>query len=579
VNREAEKKLATLSGEGVLEPIDLHFGRALCRLCPDDDPWVAVAGALCSHAVQVGHVCLDLHDPLPLVGTDDRVVTLPWPSLERWRELLGQSAAVSDGSRPTPLVLHERGRLYLQRYARYEERLAHCLRSRMQDPLPIDASREAELLEQHFGPAPAGAATDRQREAVRLALRARLAVISGGPGTGKTWTVAKLLLILQQLALEAHGPLQVALLAPTGKAAQRLSESIAQGLTGTSVSEAVLAAIPTEAMTIHRALGYQPRTPTRFTRTAKNPLPKDVVIVDEASMVDLALMTKLAEAVAPNARLVLLGDKDQLASVEAGAIFGDILRAPIEGSTIHLDKSRRYDDDSGIGRLALALRDRSVERARAALDGANGARWVELPARDLSNLEAAVEEGFARYGNATTPEQRLAELGRFRILSAHRAGPRGVVELNAMCERVLERTTRLVPKSGPYVGQPILITSNDYTLELWNGDVGVLGTNPEGTRLVGYFQKDGELRSVPLSRLPRYETVFAMTVHKSQGSEFERVAVVLPEQPSPLLTRELLYTAITRGKREVTLFGSLDVFGQGIANGLRRSSGLADRLG
>lgn len=574
---DAVRRIDTLLEQGVLLPIDAHFGRLLARLCPTDDGWVPVAGALCSRAVQVGHVCLDLRNPAPLLDARDEVVELELPSLEHWRRLLESSPAASDGSRPTPLVWSPEGRLYLQRYWSYEQRLARALRVRVHDPIELDERRVEASLERHFGPDQAS--DNEQRRAVSLALHQRLAVISGGPGTGKTWTVTKLLLALEELALEKGAVLRIALLAPTGKAAHRLSESISRGLADASMSEAVRAALPTEASTIHRALGYQPRTPTRFQRNARNPLPHDVVIVDEASMVDLALMTKLAEAVAQSARLILLGDKDQLASVEAGAIFGDILRAPVQNCSVHLSRSRRYAEASGIGRLAFALREGDPTLARRALDAGMGANLVELSGHDLRPLEAAIERRFQEYGNAASPEDRLVALDRFRLLSAHRSGPRGVVALNALCERVLGRSTRLTPKPGPYAGRPILITSNDYNLELWNGDVGVLGPSLDGTRLQGYFRREEGIRTVPLSRLPSHETVFAMTVHKSQGSEFDGVAVVLPEQPSPLLTRELLYTAVTRARTEVTLFGSHAMLSAGMANGLRRTSGLAERLG
>lgn len=577
MKRKAESDLTGLAQAGVLLPIDLHFGRTLERLCPTDDPWIPLVGALCSRAVQLGHVCLDLAHPPPLVGHDDQVVSLDWPSTEHWRTLLEASAAVSDGSRATPLVLSHGHRLYLQRYHRYEERLARALKRRVESSEALSPLRAAALLDRHFGSPDRAGTVDLQREAVRLALGSRLAVISGGPGTGKTWTVARLLLILTELALEAGKAPRVALLAPTGKAAQRLRESIAKALEGPDVSADVKASISSEAATIHRALGYQPRSPTRFFRNGKNPLPEEVVIVDEASMIDLALMTKLVEAVAPSARLVLLGDKDQLASVEAGAILGDILRAPLPGCSVELVESRRYGESSGIGELARALRERDTPRAHAALEHGNDVHLVEL-AGDQRALESAIAEGFREYGHATTPEERLSALDRFRLLSAHRGGPRGVLELNALCERVLARSTPLDPRPGPYEGQPISITNNDYALELWNGDVGVLGPNRDGTRLVAYFRKDSELRSVPLSRLPAHETVFAMTVHKSQGSEFDRVALVLPAEPSPLLTRELLYTAVTRAKRAVTLFGSRDILDQGILHGLSRSSGLAERL-
>jgi exodeoxyribonuclease V alpha subunit len=438
-----------------------------------------------------------------------------------------------------------------------------------------------------------------------LALKSRLSVISGGPGTGKTRAVTRLLLILSEHEARCGRPCDVALLAPTGKAAQRLTESVSRGLSELGISPEA-SPIPATASTIHRALGSVPRAPTRFRHGVDRPLPHHVIVVDEASMVDLALMTKLVEAVPHDARLVLLGDRDQLASVEAGAIFGDILGSgshqghsgelvdlaaqiigqrppralaplPIADCTVHLSRSRRYVEDSGIGRVAKALRLRDTPAALEALSREPDAQLVEMSA-DTSELERFVLDGYRSYADASDPPERLARLERFRLLTAHRSGSRGVEALNLLTERVLARHTTLRPTPGTYDGRPILVLDNDYQLELWNGDIGVVGVAPNSGRLVAYFQRADGLRMVPLSRLPAHETVFAMTVHKSQGSEFERVALVLPERPSPVLTRELVYTAITRAKQRVQLFGSRSVLESGLSTEIRRASGLGEAL-
>lgn len=598
--------LELLRARGVVGAIDVHFARAVARLAGASDPLVEVAAALASRAVQAGHVCLDLERLGALPTEDGEPLDVAWPSLGDWQAALERSPAVSDGSGPTPLVLRGGHHLYLHRYADYEARLASALRARLGDPLELDEEFLRERFVHYFGPLEAGAPLDEQRLATLLALRSRLAVISGGPGTGKTWTVTRLLLLLQEQAARRGRSLDVALLAPTGKAAQRLSESLRNGVVELGF-DSESAPIPTQASTIHRALRTLPRSPTRFRHDRAHPLPSHVVIVDEASMVDLALMTKLVEAIAPDARLILLGDKDQLASVEAGAIFGDILgpgahpgygqqlalqaarvlgqeppiHPPSQGTvldaSVHLRRSRRYAEDSGIGRVAEALRRRDAGDVVQALHREADARLVVV-ADSLAPLERAVLEGYAEYANERDPERRLALLDRFRVLTAHRAGRRGVAGMNQLCERVLGANTRLAPRSGAYDGQPIMVVDNDYQLELWNGDVGVIGPEPGTGRLVAYFQNGGVVRRIPLSRLPEHETVFAMTVHKSQGSEFARVAIVLPERPSPVLTRELLYTGITRAKRSVQVFGSEPVLLAGVRAEVRRASGLAARL-
>lgn len=599
---------------GAIGAIDLQLGQTLARLCQDSNEELLLAAALTSRAVQAGHVCLDLNVQPLLLDESDTPIVIPWPSVAEWRPLLEGRSAVSDGSRATPLVLAPEGRLYLKRYADYERRLAAAVEQRLGVGSSIDEPFLRQRIEHWFGGTPR-LPLDQQQVAVFMALRQRLAVISGGPGTGKTTTVAKMLLLLQEHARHRGTSLKIQLLAPTGKAAQRLTESLEQGLASSDADAEVMASLPRTASTIHRALGYSARTPTRFLRNAERPIAADVVVVDEASMVDLALMTKLMEAIAPKARLVLLGDRDQLASVEAGAIFGDIMgnqspaysrafaeqaqrvlgeparalptfadqqRPAISDAVIHLEKSYRYSEDSGIGQAAAALRRCDVDQLLNALSDTDEAQLIatdEANEREIARaLEQVVWDGYASYGREKDPQARLALLDRFRILSPHRRGPFGVAWLNALVERVLSDRAGLRPSGRSYDGQPIMVTENDYQLELFNGDIGVVGPNEQGTRLVAYFKASQGVRAVPLSRLPNHETVFAMTVHKSQGSEFDRVLLVLPHKASAILTRELLYTAITRAKRGVTIVGSKDVIRRGTTTGIHRASGLARRL-
>ncbi|MBM4320247.1 MAG: exodeoxyribonuclease V subunit alpha, partial [Deltaproteobacteria bacterium] len=492
---------------------------------------------------------------------------------------------------------------------------------------------------------------DRQKLGAELAVRGRFTVISGGPGTGKTTTVKKILVLLLEQARRLHQlgrgpfPLRIGLLAPTGKAAARLSEAIHEGLAELEVRpRELLDHLPVEASTVHRALGVIPDRPTLFRHGPDNPLPLDVVVVDEASMVDFALMTKLVEAVPSRARLILLGDSDQLASVEAGAVLGDICRGagagaeaeagagaeaeagagaeaeagsgsatwgrPAGGSegqaigdrVIQLTRGWRFGPQSGIGALARAVNGDRPDDALALLRGQRREQGAPEPEpgghTDLRLLDGAPEQvleeqlrplvvaGYAAFLAAAAARRdaaaALAALGRFRVLCAHRRGRLGVEQLGRRIEGWLAAAGLIEPEAGSwYAGRPILVTRNDYVLRLFNGDTGVVVPAPEGGgSLHACFPgaRPGEVRRLAPARLPPHETVFAMTVHKSQGSQFEEVLIVLPEQPSPVLTRELLYTAVTRAGTMVTLAGEEPVIRHAIGERVQRFSGLRGKL-
>ncbi|MEM1034063.1 MAG: exodeoxyribonuclease V subunit alpha [Myxococcota bacterium] len=607
-----------LMARGVFAPIDVRFAQAMRRLEPEAHPHVVMAAALASRAVQQGHVCLDLSRVAgkPLIDDDGRAVDTPLPGLSHTLAELEQSALVGDENPeaetpPTPLV-RAGTRLYLARYHGYEQRLARALRARAESVVDVAPRALRAGLDRLFPDAPPG---DAQRRAAAVAVRRRLAIISGGPGTGKTTTVAKILTLLQEEAHRRNRPwLRIALVAPTGKAAQRLGAAIGASLDALDTDDAVRQAVPRTAKTIHRTLGHRTHAPTSFAHGRGRPLDVDVVLADEASMIDLALMTKLAEAVPAEGRLILLGDKDQLVSVEAGAIFGD-LHGEAEGytppmaamlrevtgdvevledatadaladSSVRLVKSHRYRADSGIAALARAINegdaDGSVDVLRAGGDVAIVAS--SGPASAFSRRDArwtdAIVEGFREvYAEGATPEQRLRALERSRVLCAHRRGPGGVEELNAAIAHHLRASGLLTTGTSPFfLGRPILVTRNDHQLGLFNGDVGLVVAGGGGRPAVAFLGDSG-VRMVSLARLPAHETVFAMTVHKSQGSEFERVVFVLPPRASPVLTRELLYTAVTRAKRRVDVFGAESVWREAVRTRVQRSSGLAVRLG
>jgi exodeoxyribonuclease V alpha subunit len=524
---------------------------------------------------------------------------------------------VRDDSAATPLVLDDAGRLYLRRYWEHQERLAAAIRARAsQVEHNIDGAWLRQGLDRLF---PAnGASPDWQRLAALLAAQRRFCVISGGPGTGKTYTVVKILALLVEQALRLSGrALRVTLVAPTGKAAARLSESIQRAKNELNCSEEVRNAVPEEAATIHRCLGTVWGSSTRFRHDADTPLLTDVVLVDEASMVDLALMSRLVAAVPPEARLILLGDQDQLASVEAGAVLGDICntgvprrysRALVEdigrltGDRLQLDAdapratgiwdclvqlthSYRYGPESGIGALARAINAGDSAEAFAVLESGDYADVALVePAEDagLSDaLRQAVLQGFQPFLSQQTAEEQLQALERFRVLCAHRRGPGGVEVVNQQIEEALAGAGLIRPEGQYYSGRPIIVTRNDYQLQLFNGDVGLITGDPAAAssqRAAFFLSSDGEPRFLSPSRLPPHETVYAMSIHKSQGSEFDQVAVILPPRLSPVLSRELLYTAVTRARHRVTIHATKEVIEQAIARRVERVSGLRDLL-
>lgn len=597
--------LDRLAAAGVVDALDVHFARLLARR--DADERVHLAAALASRRTGDGHVCLELPEVAgTALGPDGADVA---PALADWTQALRASPAVGRPGERRPLVFDDAHRLYLWRYWAYEQRVADALRRRAVD---VDDAPDAAALRRDlaaFFPGTAGvAAPDWQRVAAATAALRRLCVVSGGPGTGKTSTVIRLLALL---VAHAKTPPRIALAAPTGKAAARMQEAMATARAGLSLPPAVVAALPTSASTVHRLLGPRPGS-VYFRHDARNPLPYDVVVIDEASMVDLALMAKLVDALPPDARLVLLGDKDQLSSVEAGAVLGDVCgpvpgfsaafrdrvaaltgeplpagdatTSPMCDTVVVLRHSHRFPDTSGIGRLAAAVNGGDAASAMALLrTPGDDLAWRETSAGAAPGdaLAAATVAGFAPYLErvhaGAAPADVLAALGGFRVLCAHREGPGGVVALNAAVETLLA-AKGVVPRRRPwYAGRPVMVTRNDATLGLFNGDVGVALPEPDGSLRVWFATERGP-RAVPPARLPEHETVWALTVHKSQGSEFDRVLLALPAAPSRVTTRELVYTAVTRARKRVEVWGPEAVLVAAIERRLERSSGLRDAL-
>ncbi len=769
---QSQDLLAAFEAAGILEPLDVELARALDRMAFEASPglpgdtareWVMLGAALASRAPRHGHICVDLRqvhrlptkspegneqsrDPTTESLSDDEetapgeVVAQPqgsaeacWPAIDAWINALNTSPLVRvvDGNTATeventPLVLQQE-RLYLDRYWHYEQRLAAQVRSRVAEPAEdVDVSLLRDGILWLF-PDPPAAKCARlpgvlgQRMAAMQAVSRRFLVLSGGPGTGKTSTVVNLLVLLLQQERARHPdvPLprlaRIMLVAPTGKAAARLSEAVREALSNPAwpadtsqspgllqrledtghtcrgIDRELLGVLDLPATTIHRALGGRPDQPTKFRYSAENPLPADVVIVDEASMIDFALMTHLVEAIRPDARLILLGDKDQLASVEAGAVMGDLCdaggmargfsanladrartvlglgtRAPdaespageyqvplshdqpaMADAVAHLTYPFRFGADSGIMAFSRAIlasgamdqMQSGVARLKA-LDiicGRNktqGERackdleWIgldpdELPSRPRTAAGPACKQDTAVAGQDrekipantllrtrvidgfgtslkgvveailasdddtrdTRIIQALKAFGQFRVLCSNRRGPWGTIALNHHIRGWLK--PQLPGDDTWFAGCPVMVLQNDYHVRLFNGDVGLVLPQPvtmtdgsTGMELRAVFPgaDDQKLRLFPRSKLPAHEMCFAMTVHKSQGSQFDEILLVLPPTDSPFLTRELIYTGITRAKNVARVMANEDVLGQALARGVQRFSGLRAKV-
>ncbi|MBB4128697.1 exodeoxyribonuclease V alpha subunit [Xanthomonas translucens] len=624
--------LAALHRSGALRTLDHAFAQTLSRLDPDTPDLVLSAAALASLAVASGHAGLDparagvLLDP-----RDGPPPTLPDPgdwqralSASRW---IAQPAPEAPAAADCPLVL-EHGLLYLRRYREYERRLAQGLRRLATQPLPaFDVAALAPLFARLF-PLPsresaqrtgeATSATDHQAQAAALALRRALLLVTGGPGTGKTTTIARLLLlrIAQAQASGAATP-RIALAAPTGRAAERMAESLRAAVARAldhGIDPALAAALPAGASTLHRLLGVIPDLP-RFRHDADNPLPFDLIVVDEASMVDLPLMCKLVEAVADGTQLILLGDADQLPSVEAGDVLAAILQAagpgdalqpddaqalqPLLGHTrrgthsgglaghrVHLLRGYRQAQGFALAPLADAVRAGDADTALALLRSGElaGVHFHEDSEDPLAARRDALLAHWRALAAAEDPAAALRDAARLRLLTAVRAGAQGARGLNARIEHLLADSgtgaRRLGAATPWFHGRLLLITENSYRHGLFNGDVGLCLRDAQGS-LVAWFEGegDGQVRGFHPAALPAHESAFAMTVHKAQGSEFDEVWLQLPTRDARVLSRELVYTGITRARQTLHLAASEAVLRTALARHAARISGLAWRLG
>lgn len=555
---------------GVLTAADVHVAQRLGELTGEDDERVLLALALATRAVRHGSVCLDLA-AVPAVHPE-----LSWPPYDDWVAAIGRSPLQAQG-----VLRWEFELLYLDRYWRQEAQLCDDLLARLRQPPPavvvdvLDAGLHRVFGEPTFA---------EQRAASRRAATQWTTVLTGGPGTGKTTTVAGLLAVLAEQSALIGQDLRVALTAPTGKAAARLQEAVVQATQRLAPQDRERVGV-LEAVTLHRLLGPLRANGTRFRHHRANRLPHDVLVVDETSMVSLTMMSRLVEAVRSDARLILVGDPDQLASVDAGAVLSDLVSGLAEdqggeggtGSVVRLATTHRFGEE--IGRLAAALREGSADDVLAALRA--GSREVEYvddadPAAALRGpvLDAALAvRSAAEAGDA---EAAVAALDRHRLLCAHREGPHGVRHWNRQAEHWLAEATGDPLYEPMYVGRPLLVTANDYGLGVYNGDSGVVVRDADGRRAV--IAGATGLGRFATSRLSEVETMFATTIHKSQGSQADEVTVLLPPEDSQLLTRELFYTAVTRARHKVRVVGSEASVRAAVERRAQRASGLRQRL-
>jgi len=622
--RAAPGLLREFNEAGVLTAADVHVALRLARLGGEGDESVWLAAALAVRGPRLGHVYVDLATVRETTAVDaDELVelsALPWPSPGAWPKAVSASGLVSvgeeDGRHTRPLRLVGTS-LYLDRYWREERQIAADLWA-LSDEQP--AGVRLDLLADGLTRLFAGETDGHQRLAAAAAVLSRFAVVAGGPGTGKTTTLARIVALLAEQAAGAGSaePL-VALAAPTGKAAARLEEAVHEQAAELAVSDPVRAQLlALNASTLHRLLGWRPDSNSRFRHHRGNRLPHDVVIVDETSMVSLSLMGRLVEAIRPDARLIFVGDPGQLASIEAGAVLGDIVgpttdglligagprarlaqatgRAvpaddPPSGATVGdgivvLERVHRFG--GGIARVAEAIRRGDANAVLEALaDSGEDVIWIpaDVADPDAQDALAPVHDGAVATGRAViesaragAARQAIEAVGAFRVLCAHRRGAHGVATWTARIEAWLgEQIEGFGAEGAWYAGRPLLVTENDYGLRLYNGDTGVVVATGAGA-VSAAFERGSQVLDFRPTRLSAVETVYAMTVHKSQGSQFDTAAVLLPAPESQLLTRELLYTAVTRARKRLILAGTEEMIRAAVSRPVARASGLRGRL-
>ncbi|MHC9540939.1 MAG: exodeoxyribonuclease V subunit alpha [Vulcanimicrobiota bacterium] len=630
--------LTSLEETGFFEKIDLQLGRFIVEtFVKKDSPEVILASALACKLSRSGHTCIPLDrerlEKVLLRIEEEIPVFVDFSKISSWSSILiDSSAAITScealsgadlGEKIRPLVVDkEKGLLYIYRYWAYENMILERIKDLQESDSKLIGGCDTTLVKKAIASLFSDDEKPWRGAAVATAVLRRFTVITGGPGTGKTTTVARVLAIL----LMINPSLTIAVAAPTGKAAARIGEAIArekermisgrilEGISPDLNGAELLRRIPSGAATIHRLLGSMQESPY-FRHNSENPLPYDVVVIDEASMVDLPLMAKTMDALGEESRLILLGDKSQLASVEIGVVFGDICSVEnvdsfspqsvsairelsgqelaagekkgwIEGCIVELKENFRFGRDSGIARLSTAVNSGDGDEVTSVLKEAGSdseIKWITKTPTRRESLKEKLKDMIVNrckglFGGSSV-EECFKVLESFKVLSPLRKGPFGVVSLNGIIEEILWEE-QLIPKGARYYpGKPLIVMKNDYALHLYNGDAGVIGRD-EKKDLRAYFPRGddgpaiGGYRGILPGRLPEHETVYAMTVHKSQGSEFDEVLLILPPEGSPVLTRELLYTAITRARKRVEIWGGEEVLRKCVTESIERVSGM-----
>ena len=562
----------------LLNPLDRALGHFFMERSNADPELLGLAAALTSYALRQGHVCLDLNS----LQTYDLADYLDEDFKSRAIQSLTKNPFVgSIDKQDAPLILTQENKLYLHRYWHYERRLIRLLKNRINTS---NNSSSSDHLNTFLQSSPN--LGEEQQLAIQRAYDSSLTLISGGPGTGKTTTVLYILAFL--LTQSANETLKIGLAAPTGKAAQRIQDSIHSGIDQLPFSDEEKQTIKIEAVTLHRLLGYQ-RHSSKFIHNRDTPLDLDIVIIDEASMLDLLLFTKLIEALKPSTKLILLGDRNQLASVEAGSIFGDLIEAKarnqqLDTKVIELTKNYRFGNSSSLFKTCEYIKEgKSLEAIECITNGDGTLQLDVLPAP--SSLKKRLKNELINHiellSNAPTPAYALNQLAEICLLTPLRKGAYGVEGLNRTIESNVRQQHSINPREPYYSGLPIMIVENSYSQGLFNGDIGVIfRPDPSSNELFAFFENDTDAEPTRylIPSLPKFETAYAITVHKSQGSEYNHVLFVIPPGDSPLLTRELIYTAISRSRKSVEVWSSPDHLESAIANQIQRTSGILEAM-
>jgi exodeoxyribonuclease V alpha subunit len=582
--------------------LDIHLAECLSRLSNNPSDSLRTAVKLVSAQTGKGNICLDLTTVAGCVVKEGPVEVLP--SLEELAEILLESGVVGRPGDNSPLIL-DSPLLYLQRYYQYEKAVSSFVLEKAERSMEGDPAGVGKVVGRLFPEEPGDDGINWQKVASLVAFSGRLSVISGGPGTGKTTTVARLLALCLEMAEKKE--LKIMLAAPTGKAAARLQGALVEAKEALPCSEELKERVIAEAMTVHRLLG---RGRAGFKYNKENPLSADIVVVDEASMVDLPLMARLMAAIPEKCRLILLGDRHQLASVQPGAVFGDLCQAARAGFSHHfnryasstgivplpveendrladlyveLKQSYRFKEDSGIFAVSSAVKEGDGERALALLKDKQFAdvRWQDLNEMEgeafSAQVLARIQAHMKYVLDVSSPEEALPRMNSFAVLCARRHGRLGVENINSLAAAAL--ADNAIMSTDWYHGRPVMVRRNHHDRQLYNGDSGLFwGENDEAGLIQVYFAIGSSIREFLPQQLPEHETAYAMTVHKSQGSEFEHVLLILPDEQSQVVTSELIYTALTRARKSIEVWGSEAAFKDAVASKVLRRSGLVKAL-